>query len=322
MSRAPFDGFSWRGIYGKSWKQVGIDLWSEISEDNIFNGAAALGFYLTLAIFPGLIFLLNLIPYLPIDNLQAEAFRQLHEFLPADSAKLLTDTVMGIVSSKNEGLLSVGALLTVWAASSGIYALMQQLNITYDVTEDRPFWKARLTALGLVFVFGLLTITSLAFIVLGDMVLAWLEQRSFWNSTFSVLYQAARWLFVVAALSLAFSLMFYLAPAVKQKFRFVTPGSVIAVLLLFAVSLGFKIYVSNFSDYNATYGGIGTVIVLMLWLNLMGVITLVGSEINALIEHYSPEGKKKGETVAGIKQAPDPKKELVSPDLPRSEKSA
>jgi membrane protein len=314
--RAPFDGISFRGVYGRSWRQFGIDLWKETSEDNIFNGAAALGFYLTLAIFPALIFLLNLIPYLPIENLQGEVFRQLDQLLPAESAKMLSDTVVGIVSTKNEGLLSIGAVLTVWAASSGIYALMQQLNITYDVEEGRPFWKARLVALGLVVVFGLLTVSALTLVVAGDAFKSWLTGQVFWNGAFSVAYDIARWAIVFVALSLAFSLMFYLAPNVRQEFRFVTPGSAFAVVLLLAASLVFKAYISRFADYNATYGSIGTVIVLMIWLNIMGLVTLLGSEINALLEHYSPEGKKKGEIAPGNTPPVNPKKLEASKDLP------
>lgn len=315
--RPPFDGISFKGVYGRSWKQFGLDLWKEISEDNVFNGAAALGFYLTLAIFPALIFLLNLIPYLPIDNLQAEIFRQLDQLLPADSAKMLSDTVVGVVSTKNESLLSIGAVLTIWAASSGIYALMQQLNITYDVDEERPFWKARLIALALVAVFGLLTVSSLALVVAGDALKTWLSNQAFWNGLFSVAYDITRWAVVLVALALAFSIMFYFAPSVKQKFRFVTPGSVFAVVLLLAASLVFKAYISRFADYNATYGSIGTVIVLMVWLNIMGLVTLLGSEINALLEHYSPEGKSKGETAPGEAQPVSAKTLAASSDLPQ-----
>lgn len=295
MARAPFDGISPRGFYDKSWKRIGRDLWKEISEDNVFNGAATLGFYLTLAVFPAMIFLLNLLPYLPIENLQQQIVDMMNRVMPGESAKMLTDTVNGIVNEKREGLLSIGALLTIWAASSGIYAIMQQLNITYDVEEGRPFWKARGTAMLLVLSFGVFTLLALSGILLGDQLKGWLASNLPWNDVFSVLYEVGRWLLVLAAFSLAFSLLYYYGPDVEQSFRFVTPGSVFAVVLMLAASFAFKLYVENFGNYNATYGSIGAVIVLMLWLNILGLVTLLGSEVNALLEHYSPEGKEKGD---------------------------
>ena len=295
MARAPFDGISPRGFYDKSWKKIFLDLKKEISEDNVPNGAATLGFYLTLAVFPAMIFLLNLLPYLPVENLQGQITGMLNSVLPGESARMLNDTVSGIVNEKRDGLLSVGALLTIWAASSGIYAIMQQLNITYDVVEGRPFWKARGTAMLLVVGFGVFTLLALSAILLGDQLKGWLSQNMPWNQVFSVAYEVARWVLVFAAFSLAFSLLYYFGPDVEQEFRFVTPGSVLAVLGVLAASFVFKLYVENFGSYNKTYGSIGAVIVLMLWLNILGLFTLVGSEVNALLEHYSPEGKHKGE---------------------------
>lgn len=303
MARAPFDGFSPRGFYDKSWKQILLDLKNEISEDNVFNGAATLGFYLTLAVFPAMIFLLNLLPYLPVENLQQQITGTLNSVLPGESARMLNDTVSGIVNEKRDGLLSVGALLTIWAASSGIYAMMQQLNITYDVKEGRPFWKARGTAMLLVVGFGVFTLLALSAVLLGDQLKAWLASNLPWNEAFSVAYEIGRWVLVLAAFSLAFSLLYYFGPDVEQDFRFVTPGSLLAVVSVLAASFVFKIYVENFGSYNKTYGSIGAVIVLMLWLNILGLVTLVGSEVNALLEHYSPEGKRKGEKVEPARAA-------------------
>lgn len=303
MARAPFDGISPRGFYDKSWVQIGRDLWNEISEDNVFNGAATLGFYLTLAIFPAMIFLLNLLPYLPIENLQQQIVANINRMLPGESARMLIDTVNGIVDEKREGLLSIGVVLTIWAASSGIYAMMQQLNITYGVEERRPFWKARGTAILLVLGFGVFTLLALSGILIGDQLKAWLAANVPWNQAFSLLYEMGRWALVLVAFSLAFSLLYYFGPDVEQSFRFATPGSVLAVVLTLAASFAFKLYVENFGNYNATYGSIGAVIVLMLWLNILGLVTLLGSEVNALLEHYSPEGKMKGENTNPSKAA-------------------
>jgi membrane protein len=294
-ARAPFAGLGLRGVYGRSWKTFFSDLWKEISEDNVFNGAAALGFYLTLAIFPALIFFLGLVPYLPVANFQQTMQDFLGRILPGETAKLIQDTLSTVAGNKQQGILSVGALLTVWAASSGLHSLMQQFNITYDVKEGRPFWKTRLTAFLLVVAFGFLTVGALSLVIVGDNLEQWLARQPFWATWMWYAFQAVRWLFVGAALSLAFATIYYFGPDVKQKFRFVTPGSVLSVALLLAASLAFKVYVENFGNYNATYGSIGAVIVLMLWLNILGFVALLGSEVNSLLEHYSPEGKAKGE---------------------------
>jgi len=294
MAIASFSGITKKGIYEISWRDFAYDLWCEINQDNLFNGAAALAFYFTLAIFPALIFLLGALPYLPVENLQNEINAILAHLLPGEASKMLNETVAGIMSQKRDGLLSIGAFLTLWATSSGVYAIMQQLNITYGVREERPFWKARATALALVIGFGMFVILALSLAITGDGFEKWLSQNIPWNSFFATLYEIVRWFFVATAFSVAFSLLYYFGPNVKQEFRFFTPGSALGVICLVSASLLFKVYVQNFGNYNATYGSIGAMIVLMLWLNILGLVVLLGSEVNALIEHYNPENKSDG----------------------------
>lgn len=299
LTTASFKGIGFRGIYGTSWKQFALDLWKEINEDNIFNGAAALAFYLTLAIFPAMIFLLNLLPYLPIPDQSDQIYGLLRQAMPSDAASALTDTVKGIVSEKRQGLLSFGALFTLWAAMSGMYAIMQQLNITYDVVEGRNLVKVRLTALLLTVCFAACLVGAFGLILVGDQIHHFLADRLAYGAFFTFAFEVVRWSIITLALSTAFALTYYFGPDVEQEFRFITPGSLMGVLVLGAASLGFKFYVENFGSYNATYGSIGAVIVLMLWLNIAGLVILLGSEVNALVEHYNPNGKVKGEKVEG-----------------------
>lgn len=296
---AGFKGINFKGIYGTSWKQFALDLWKEINEDNIFNGAAALAFYLTLAIFPAMIFLLNLLPYLPLPDQSDQIYSLLRQAMPSDAASALTDTVKGIVSEKRQGLLSFGAIFTLWAAMAGMYAIMQQLNITYDVVEGRSIVKVRATSLLLTVCFAACLVGAFTLILVGDQLHHYLADRFAFGTALTVLFEVVRWSIIALSLSTAFALTYYFGPDVKQKFRFISPGSVMGVLVLGAASLGFKFYVENFGSYNATYGSIGAVIVLMLWLNIAGLVILLGSEVNALVEHYSPEGKVKGEKVEG-----------------------
>lgn len=286
----------YRGI---TFRQFLVDLNREISEDNVFVGAAALGYYLTLAIFPALILLMTIIPYLPVANIDQEIMRVLETALPEDAFSMVSRVVEEVTSQRRGGLLSFGVLGTLWAASTGMYAIMQQLNITYDVSEARSYIRARAVALALSIMFGLLVIGAFWLIVAGGAAEDWLgEQRGIPDFLLTI-FAVFRWIVIVLALLLGFALIYKFAPNVEQKFRFITPGSVIGVLLLIIASLGFAIYVANFADYSATYGSIGAVIILMFWLYIAGLVILVGSEINALIEHYSPKGKRKGEKTEG-----------------------
>jgi YihY family inner membrane protein len=204
-----------------------------------------------------------------------------------------------VTRERRGGLLSFGFLAALWAASTGMYAIMQQLNITYRVKEARSFVRARAVALGLTLLFGLLVVGSLSLIVTGGALQEWIGNRFGTSEALLMAFSVFRWVMIVLALLLAFALIYYLAPNVEQRFVFITPGSVLATVLLVIASLGFSLYASRFGNYDATYGSIGAVILLMLWLYIAGLVILVGSEINVLVETYAPEGKVKGERVEG-----------------------
>lgn len=286
-------------IYGLPAKQFFTELKQEVSDDNVFNGAAALGYYLTMAIFPAIIFVMTLLPYLPIAQLDQAIMDMLGQALPKEAYDMVAGVVDQVTSQKRGGLLSVGILGTIWAASAGMYAIMQQLNITYDVKEERSFIKARATAIVLSLMFGLLVIGAFSLIVLGGVIQDWLGSRFGFSGVLLGFFVVFRWLMIIAALLLGFALIYKYAPNVEQKFKFVTPGSIIGVVLLIVASLAFSFYTRNFADYSATYGSIGAVIILMLWLYIAGLVILLGSEINALVEHHSPKGKRKGEKKEG-----------------------
>ncbi len=280
---------------GVSKKQFLIELYGEINKDNVFNGAAALGFYLTLAIFPAMILLMSIIPYLPIDQVDEALMDMLGQALPEEAYGIVEGVVVEVTADRRGGLLSFGLLGTLWAASTGMYAIMQQLNITYNVKEARNFLRARATAVVLSILFGLLVVGAFSLIVLGGVIEDWIGSQLGFPDVLLMVFAVFRWVVIVLALLLGFAMIYRFAPNVEQKFSFITPGSVLGVLMLIVVSIGFAIYTSSFADYNATYGSIGAVIILMLWLYIAGLVILIGSEINVLVEHYSSTGKRKGE---------------------------
>lgn len=292
-------------IHGIPTKKFLRDLYQEINDDNVFNGAAALGFYLTLAIFPAIILLMTVIPYLPIDDVDQAIMDLLGQALPAEAFDLVQEVVSQVTSEQRGGLLSLSLLVTLWAASTGMYAIMQQLNITYSVKEARSFLRGRATALALSLMFGVLVIGAFTLVVLGGIIEDWLGSRFGFTGALLVIFVVFRWIAIVLALLLGFAMIYRYAPNVEQKFKFITPGSVIGVTLLIVASLGFSFYTSNFANYDATYGSIGAVIILMLWLYIAGLVILFGSEINVLLEHYSAEGKRKGEKKEGNRRGGD-----------------
>ncbi len=264
-------------------KRFGKDLGAKLKKDRVTNGAAALAFYWVLALFPAAIFVLTLLPYLPVQNLEQAIMDLLKQAMPGDAAGLFEQTVKNVVSNRKGGLLSFGLLLTVWSASSGIYAVMQELNNVHDTEETRPFWKARGVALGLTLSAILLVIGSLALAVLGGVIQGWLGKTFGFSPALLLFFAGLRWVIIGLALLLAIALVYHFGPAAKERrFALLTPGTVTGTVILGAASFAFKIYVGHFGSYDKTYGSLGAVIALLMWLYVTGLVLLVGAEIDVL----------------------------------------
>jgi membrane protein len=277
-------------------KELAKELLQQFKKDRILNSAAAQAFYLTLAIFPGLICVLSLLPYLPIAHLQKAIMDLVRQVLPGDAARALTSVVESLTEQRG-GLLSFSIFGTLLLASSGMAAVIKQLNITYHVpvTEERSFLKTRALALLLTVLGGALVIVTFTLVVLGGTLQSLIASELGWSDLLLNIFAAFRWVVIVVSLLLGFAAIYYLAPNVEQKFRWVTPGAVIGVVALILATLGFRLYVDNFGRYGATYGSIGALIVLMLWLYVAGLMLLVGSEVNALYERRVAAGRSRAQ---------------------------
>ena len=278
-----------------SWTNFLYCLFNELKKDYILKGSAALAYYLTLAIFPLFIFLLSLFPYLPIKNLQATVTTYLERALPGDAGLMFSCFIQEITSKDKLGLLSFGLFAALWSASSGLCAVMDQLNQAYKVTEARSFIKTRLVALALMFVFIFMLISTFIIVLVGDSTILWLKEVYHISVISLALLMIFKWLIILIMISLAFALIYFFGPNVKQKFRFISPGSLFGSALVVVATVLFNVYLENFGSYGKVYGSLGGIIVFMLWLNACGLILIVGAEINALLEHYNPEGKDKGD---------------------------
>ena len=283
-------------------RELAVRTAREVQADNCLNLAAQLAYYFFLALFPALLFLVALISFLPINGLLDTVTSTLSRVAPGDVISIVQDQILKLAQNQDGGLLTIGMLGTIWSMSSGMDAIISTLNQAYDIQESRPWWKTKLTAIGLTIALAAFIVVSMALVlvgpVLGTKVAAWLGLGAAFTWTWNVL----QWPFVFALVALGLALIYYFAPDAEQEWIWITPGSVLATLLWLLVSLGFKFYVTRFADYNATYGTIGGVIVLMLWFYVSSLAVLVGAELNAEIEHASPYGKDPGEKVAGEKK--------------------
>lgn len=284
-------------IRGVSTKQFLLDLYQESLDDNLFHGAAALGFYLTLAIFPAMILLMSIIPYLPIDQVDEALMDLLGQALPDEASEMLQGIVSEVADNRRGGLLSFSLLGTLWAASTGMHAVMMQMNITYNVEEARSFIRARAVALLLSILFGILILGAFSLIVLGGVMEDWLMDRFDFGTAIMWFFSGFRWLMIVGALMLGLAMIYRYAPNIDRDFSFTSPGCIVGVILLILTSLGFSLYTSNFANYDATYGSLGAMIVLMMWLYSAGLVMMLGSEINAILERYGAKAKN-GDTGA------------------------
>lgn len=288
---------------GLGWRKLGSRVWKEIQKDNVFGRAAELSYYFLLALFPLLLFLTSIIGLVlgAGTGTRAQLFSYLARVMPPSAYDLLSKTITEVSAASGGGKLSFGLLAALWAASNGMGAITSALNVAYDVEETRPWWKQRLTAVGLTVALSILIISALVIVVAGGHIADWLAATFGLGQVFPLVWKIIQWPLALAAMIFAFALIYYFAPDLReQRWTWLTPGSAIGVVIWLLVSFGFRIYLSFFDSYSATYGSLGAVIILMLWLYFTGAAILVGGEINSEIENAAaqqgaPGAKEKGE---------------------------
>jgi membrane protein len=280
---------------GLSLKELARRLWQESQKDEILGRAAQLSYYVLLALFPALIVLTALMGLLSVQNYMPELMSYLRTVLPSDALSMVERFLEQVAKGSGANILSFGGLGALWASSSGVTAIMEALNIVYDVEEDpRPFWKVRLIAIVLTIGLAGFVIVSAALVLYGEHIAGWVASWVGYGEFFTKAWMIMQWPVVVTLMLTVVACVYYFCPAIEQDWRWVSPGSVFAVCLWLVVSLGFKAYVDNFGNYNAVYGSIAGVIVMMLWLYMSGIVLLLGGEINAEIEHAASEKQRQG----------------------------
>jgi membrane protein len=274
----------WR-LGGLGGVELGRRVWSEVWEDEVLDRGAALSYYFLFALFPALLFLTALLGLLPSGDLMARLMGYAGEVLPPDVGSLIQKTLAEVQRGARGGLVSVGAVAALWAASAGMASIMSALNIAYDVPDTRPWWKRRAIAVGLTAMFSIFTVTALVLMVFGPRIAHAVASLAGLGPVFTGVWRVLEWPVAAIIVLTGIALVYYLAPAVDQRWYWVTPGSAFAVATWLLASIGLRLYIDYAGDFNATYGSIGGVILLLLWLYLAGVTLLVGAEINSEIEH-------------------------------------
>jgi membrane protein len=259
--------------------------------DNVFNLAAQLGFYFFLGVFPALMVLVTVLGVLPIQNVMDRLFDLLSEVAPPDVVEILSGQMQEAGGGQG-GILTFGILVALWSSSTALVAVITTLNHAYNIQEARPFWKLRLIAILLTLGSAVFIVCALLVIVLGPTIAALLSGYVGMGDVWATAWQVLRWPLAVALVIIGIDLIYYFAPNADQEWVWITPGALLATGLWIAGSLGFNWYLGSFGDFDATYGTLGGVVVVMMWFYLTGLAVLLGAELNAEIDKASAHGEE------------------------------
>ncbi|MFN8436782.1 MAG: YihY/virulence factor BrkB family protein [Cytophagales bacterium] len=259
---------------------------SQIGRDDINNKANAMAFSFMLSVFPGIIFLFTLIPYIPIEHLDIKILKFLSDVMPAKVYVEAKSTIRDIVSKQRSGLLSFGFLLALISAMNGTLAMMLAFNKCYKTVEKRNFITVRLTALYITFVLALILIIAIFAITIGEVMLGfYFDHLDFFLGKFQLyFFIVLRYIIIFVTFFIGLSFIYYTAPSVHKKFDYLSLGALVGTILIILVSLCFSFYLNQIATFNKVYGSIGTLIALMLWFYLISLTILIGFELNASID--------------------------------------
>jgi membrane protein len=256
----------------------------ELSDDNCLGLAAQLAFYFLLALFPALLFLIALVGYLPVDDALAELVIALGAVAPREIVMLIGQQLEEISQGNQAGLLTIGIVGAIWSSSAAMVAIIDAMNHAYDVTEWRPWWRRRLVAIGLTFLLALFLLVALVFVLIGPILAADIAAWFGLAPAVALIWQFVRVPVMILCVVFAVDLVYHFAPNRESRWAWITPGSLLATAVWIGTSFAFKFYVRNITDYTATYGAIGGIIVTMLWFYVCALAMLIGAELNGVIE--------------------------------------
>jgi membrane protein len=291
-----------------TWRELGRRLWAEFQEDSISDCAAQLAFYFLFSLFPFLFFLVTLAAYMPFAPGAVDAMvARLAPLMPGEALQLVQGHLRSLVAESQPKLITLGLLVALWTASRGVDALRKALNLAYDVPEHRPYWKTQGLAILTTLAGTLLIPLAFALFLLGGRLGAFIAGHLHVLNAFHSVWTWLRWPLTAGLVMVVSSLCYWSLPAFKHRYQFFTPGALLATVLWLATTWGFTQYVEHFGRYNVTYGSIGGVVVLLLWLYLTGLLFIIGGEVNAVLEQAQAEADaREGRTAPPVPPALSP----------------
>lgn len=272
------------GFEGLPFLDVAGFFFHRLSEGELQTRARSLAFSFLLALFPSIIFLFTLIPYIPIQDFQNHMLTLLQTLLPASTYEAARTTIEDIILHQNGGLLSFGFFFALFVSADGILAMIKWFNKSFHGKETRPAWRVRLMAIALTIMMAIMVTLAIALIIGSELLFAYIAKKEIFVNFFQlILIHIVRWAILLGLCFTAISLLYYFGPAQKEKMKFISAGSSLATLLIVLSSIGFNFFVTQFGSYNKIYGSIGTLIIILIWLFINSMVLLVGYELNVSI---------------------------------------
>lgn len=251
-----------------------------IGDADVLGLAAQLSYFFLLSLFPFLLFVVTLVGYLPLNEISVVDF--ISDYMPTEIASFINTNVSQLLSQQNGGLLSISIVGTLWSASNGLNAITKALNKAYRVEDTRFFLISRLIAVAMTIAMVLVIIISLLLPIFGEMIGIYLFSFVGLSDEFVPIWNSLRWVVSSAAIFLVLLALYIFIPNIKVRLREVLWGALFATIGWQLISLAFSYYVNTLGNYSATYGSLGTVIILMIWFYISGIIIITGGVINAV----------------------------------------
>jgi membrane protein len=280
-----------------SFRDIAKRVWKSMLEDRLCSIAAELGFYFLFALFPALICATTILGLMARSaaNIYSHLLEYLALVVPQQALGMVLETFNQTTSHATSGKLTFGLLVTIWSASAGISAVQDATNAVYKITERRSYIKARMQAIALT-VLVICTISlCLTALFAGDFVSSWLHhhwQQAVISDTTVMIARICGWILAAVFLALSFAAVYYWAPDLRvRQWHWITPGATLGILGWLVVSLGFRTYLHFFDTYSVTYGSLGTVVILLMWFYITGLMLLLGAEFNSELEATAVEAR-------------------------------
>ncbi|MDR2911607.1 MAG: YihY/virulence factor BrkB family protein [Bacteroidales bacterium] len=275
---------------------VVLFFWRSIINGAITTRASAIAFSFFVALFPFIIFLFTIIPFIPIENFQAELFLLVQQIVPESTFPTIEDTVSTIIQKQRGGTLSIGFFMSLIFSTNGLVAMMNAFDATIFSIKRRTWWSQRLAAIMLLFILSVLIAIAIGLLTGGQKLINYLDNNDFLRDAFYVYFLIfVKWVITISLFFFAYAFLYYMAPAKKTKWRFISAGGTLATILSIFTIIGFTYYINNFSRYNIVYGSLGTLLIILLLIYVMSLILLIGFELNASIhEAHSKKAEYSG----------------------------